>query len=79
VALPGVGSATGCQKSLFDSLPYKNPTSESWIFFGFIEREGGFCPLHTSPAALSSKVFHVFLHSKETAPHPGCCLLFLNT
>jgi hypothetical protein len=39
-----VGSATGCQKSFSDSLPYKNPTSESWIFFGFIEREGGFLP-----------------------------------
>jgi hypothetical protein len=36
--------ASDCQKSLFDSLPYKNPTSKKLDFSGFIEREGGFLP-----------------------------------
>ncbi len=40
---------TACQKSLFDKLTYKNPTSLSWIFRVLLNAKGAFCPPHTSP------------------------------
>jgi hypothetical protein len=66
-ALLSQGSLAACQKSLLDRLRYKNPTLKSWIFRVLLNAKGAFCPLHTSPATLLSKVFHSFLTLCQTA------------